>query len=446
MLGLFSALFLSMFYVFYLGFYWGKILMIFFFLFFLFFFFSYGWESYYGFFFLDSTSVVLISLSFLIIYLMYLASLRVNITKYYSFGFNFFLLFLSFVLVFCFSTSNLFFFFLFFEISLVPTLMIIVGWGYQPERLQAGFYMIMYTIFASLPFLGFLLFFCYFSGSFFMFFFFDFSFFGGVVFFSVYFISIFAFMVKLPIYGVHLWLPKAHVEAPVSGSMILAGVLLKLGGYGLYRVFFLFQYFFPFFSEFIIFFVVWGGCLTSLICLRQSDLKGLVAYSSVGHMAVLFAGYVVGSSYGVVGGLLMMVGHGLCSSCLFFLASSGYDLMGSRSVFLVKGMMTAYPSFSFWWFVFCSGNMSAPPSLNLCSELLIFMGVLGKSFFFFFFLGLMSFVVGAYSLYLFLSFSHGSLLEGVSFFNIFFSSFFLVNFMHFVPLFFGFVFCDLFLV
>nr|YP_004123327.1 NADH dehydrogenase subunit 4 [Paranemertes cf. peregrina SCS-2010]ADD62160.1 NADH dehydrogenase subunit 4 [Paranemertes cf. peregrina SCS-2010] len=441
MLGLSVSLVFSFFFVLNMGFRWGKIFVVVFFFFFFFMYFDYGWSCFYGFFFLNSTSVLLISLSFLIIYLMHLCSLRVHITNFFSKFLSFFFLFLCLVLVFSFKKSSFFFFFLFFEISLVPTLMIIVGWGYQPKRLQAGFYMIMYTVFASLPFLILLMNLSLSFGSFFVFFLEIWKFsMMRLFFFLFFFLEFFAFMVKLPVYSVHLWLPKAHVEAPVSGSMILAGVLLKLGGYGLYRMFFFYGYVFPCLSMVMMVFIMWGGVLTSMVCLRQVDLKGLVAYSSVGHMAVLFSGYLSGFSVGVSGALMMMVGHGLCSSCLFVLVSLGYDLMGSRSIFLVKGMMTVYPSLVFWWFLFCSGNMAAPPSLNLCSELLVFMSVLGVSFYFFVFLSLMSFLVGAYSLYLFLSFNHGSVLEGSGFFSMSCVVYYLVYFLHFVPFFF--LFCS----
>nr|YP_009057605.1 NADH dehydrogenase subunit 4 [Nemertopsis tetraclitophila]AGZ63910.1 NADH dehydrogenase subunit 4 [Nemertopsis tetraclitophila] len=426
----------------------SKNIMLFFFFFFFFFFFDYGWSVYNGVFFLDSTSILMVSLSFFITYLMYLSSMRLYITDYFSSYFNFFLLFLCFVLIICFFSINFFFFFFFFEASLVPTLMIILGWGYQPERMQAGFYLFMYTIF-------FLFLFC-------LFFFFvvlilsvcglwalDLIFFfllDSFLFFFVFLISVLAFMVKLPVFGLHLWLPKAHVEAPVSGSMILAGVLLKLGGYGLFRVFSMYEYCFPDFFFFFVFFFLWGGVLTSLVCLRQTDLKGLVAYSSVGHMAILFCGYFCGVFLGVSGSLMMMVGHGLCSSCLFVLASLGYDLLGTRSIFLVKGSLVFMPSFCLWWFLFCSGNMAAPSSLNLCSEIFLFMGLLGLSFYFFFFLGFLSFFVGAYSLYLFMSFNHGSLSEGSGYFYMNFVSFFLVCFMHLMPLYFCFLFCDIFIV
>jgi len=139
------------------------------------------------------------------------------------------------ILVLSFYRADVILFYVFFELSLIPILLIILAWGYQPERLQAGLYMMLYTLFGSIPLLFSLVYFTSFVGS---------SRFLSlgvssvyVGFFSGWFCLFFflAFMIKTPVYFFHLWLPKAHVEAPTGGSMVLAGVLLKLGSYGIVR-------------------------------------------------------------------------------------------------------------------------------------------------------------------------------------------------------------------
>lgn len=261
--------------------------------------------------------------------------------NYYLF-FNFILFVLLVSLILAFSSINIFLFYLFFELRLIPTLFLILGWGYQPERLQAGYYIFFYTLIASLPLL---VSFFYIKDNFFTI---NFIFILENIFFDYYFILfvLLVFLVKIPIFGLHLWLPKAHVEAPVSGSIILAGVILKLGGYGMIRLISMFSLFFSFFRIFIRISLM-GGVIVSLICFRQSDIKSLVAYSSVAHMGFVIGGLFTLNIWGLSGSILIIVAHGLCSSGLFCLVNLNYERLLSRRFYVNKGMINLIPNLTF---------------------------------------------------------------------------------------------------
>nr|CDN85606.1 NADH dehydrogenase subunit 4 [Cherax destructor] len=354
----------------------------------------------------DYLSYILIVLSVWIVMLMVYSSSSVKKTSNFSSGFLLVNLGLLVVLVLTFSSVNYLMFYISFESSLIPMLVLILGWGYQPERIQAGVYMLFYTLFASLPLLVSLLSLYSLLGSLNM----------GLLAapnsgLSVnilwYFCTVFAFMVKLPLFLFHLWLPKAHVEAPVSGSMILAGVLLKLGGYGLIRVLSMFSEVNKMFSWVWMSLGILGGVVISLMCLRQVDMKSLIAYSSVAHMGLVLGGLVSMSSWGLNGALVVMVGHGLCSSGLFCLANMVYERLGSRSLMISKGLLSFMPSMGFWWFLLVVGNMAAPPTLNLMGEISLIISVVSWSKLVMLGVGALSFFSASYTLYMYSLSQHG---------------------------------------
>nr|AAA69711.1 NADH dehydrogenase 4 [Drosophila melanogaster] len=378
----------------------------------------------------DMLSYGLILLSLWICSLMLLASEMINKHNNYKNLFLLNIIILLLLLILTFSSMSLFMFYLFFESSLIPTLFLILGWGYQPERLQAGLYLLFYTLLVSLPMLIgiFLLMNKIGSMNFYLMnnFMFNYD--------LLYFCLLCAFLVKMPMFFSYLWLPKAHVEAPVSGSMILAGIMLKLGGYGMLRVISFLQLMNLKYSFVWISISLVGGVLVSLVCLRQTDLKALIAYSSVAHMGIVLSGLLTMTYWGLCGSYTLMIAHGLCSSGLFCLANVSYERLGSRSMLINKGLLNFMPSMTLWWFLLSSANMAAPPTLNLLGEISLLNSIVSWSWISMILLSFLSFFSAAYTLYLYSFSQHGKLFSGVYSFSSGKIREYLLMLLHWLPL------------
>lgn len=357
---------------------------------------------------IDPINTILLILTIWISILIIIASYKILNSNNSPLLFIAVLISLLLALCFCFNANNYITFYIFFESSLIPTLLLILMWGYQPERLQAGTYLILYTVTASLPLLLTLLIINYNNNRI-------------TIIIPIWqiptsidhliwiwwIISIFAFLVKIPIFITHLWLPKAHVEAPIAGSIILAGVLLKLGSYGLIRISLLTPFTSNKLNNFLAPLCIWGAVITRIICLRQPDLKALIAYSSVGHIGILTAGLITCSAWGWRGALTLILGHGLCSSALFLLANITYISTNTRRLILTKGLLTIAPIITIWWFIFAAINIAAPPSINLLGEILLLTRILSTRSLILIPLILTRFLTGAYSLHIYTTTQHG---------------------------------------
>nr|YP_009122027.1 NADH dehydrogenase subunit 4 [Mugilogobius chulae]AJH65783.1 NADH dehydrogenase subunit 4 [Mugilogobius chulae] len=314
-------------------------------------------------------------------------------------------------LILAFSATEVILFYIMFEATLVPTLVLITRWGNQAERLNAGTYFLFYTLAGSLPLLVALLLLQTTTGSLSLL----------TLQCSPYFPMVsladklwwagclLAFLVKMPLYGMHLWLPKAHVEAPIAGSMVLAAVLLKLGGYGMMRMMTILEPLTKQLSYPFLILALWGVVMTGSICLRQTDLKSLIAYSSVGHMGLVAAGILLQTPWGLTGALILMIAHGLTSSALFCLANTNYERTHTRTMVLARGLQMALPLMTTWWFTASLANLALPPLPNLMGELMIISSLFNWSWFTIILTGAGTLITAGYSLYMFLMTQRGPL-------------------------------------
>lgn len=305
----------------------------------------------------------------------------------------------------CFYSINFISFYFFFEIIVIPTFFIILGWGYSTERIQAGTYLFLYTLIASLPFLIFLILLNNKTRSLI----FDFINFNRLEINKIIWILIrLVFIVKIPIFLIHIWLPKAHVEAPVSGSIILAGILLKLGRYGFVKSFIVEKIKFIN-NEIILFSIrIIGTILIRITCIRQNDLKCLVAYSSISHINIIIIAILSLNWFRLKRRIIIIIAHGLRSSRIFFILNIFYSSIKSRRILIIKRLLIKSSIISFWWIVICCLNISCPPSINFLSEIIIIISIFSYNYFRTLLLLIILIIRGIYSILLFTRANQGN--------------------------------------
>ena len=272
-----------------------------------------------------------------------------------------------------FASRDMLMFYLFFEGVLIPMFIIIGVWG-GAERVYAAFKFFLYTLLGSVLMLVCMLVMYQMVGTTDIPALAAFAFSPEVQFWL--FLGFFAsFAVKVPMWPVHTWLPDAHVQAPTAGSMILAGVLLKMGGYGFLRFSLpMFPDASEYFAPFIFVLSIIAVIYTSLVALAQSDMKKLIAYSSVAHMGFVTIGIFTLTEQGIAGAMFQMISHGLVSAALFFCVGVVYDRLHTREISAYGGVVDAMPRYAAFFMFMMLASVGLPGTSGFVGEMLVLVG------------------------------------------------------------------------
>lgn len=314
----------------------------------------------------------------------------------------------SFILI-VFLALDLFIFYIFFESVLIPILFIIGIWGSRERKIRAGYIFFLYTLFGSLFILFGLVVIYLEVGSI------DYNLLLNYSFtetrqkllWVAFFVS---FAVKVPIFPFHIWLPEAHVEAPTVGSVILAGILLKLGTYGLVRFsLVLFPKASLFFTPLVYTLCVIAIIYTSLTAIRQTDIKRVIAYASVAHINITLVGLFSNTIVGLEGALFQIISHGLVSGALFICIGVIYDRGHSRLISYYSGLSQTIPIFILYFLFFTIANIALPGTSNFIGEFIILMGLIFSNPLIAICSALSLILGGCYSLWLFNRVAYGNI-------------------------------------
>lgn len=324
-----------------------------------------------------------------------------------------------------FCVVSYFWMYIFFELSLLPIFVLIVFWGSNWWKVHAAYQMVLFTFFGSLFLLSAIIMLYKWFGTFnlldIMLLTNDSTFVNSS--FSLFekkLIWIFLFLgfaIKTPIYPFHIWLPEAHSEAPTTGSVLLAGILLKMGTYGFIRfVYPIFPEIFIFYKSLIIFMCLSGVLYSSLAALAQIDIKKIIAYSSIGHMGLVILGICTSTQNGLLGSSFMMISHGLISGALFFSIGILYKIFGTWNILYLNAMAHFLPRFTSCFFFFSLSNMGFPGTIGFPGELLIFTSLTSDNIFISILCGLGAIFSGCYSIWLFTWISYGKIRPKITYY------------------------------